>query len=201
MYMKSKRTLPLRYYLLLAILYPFIPAQAQKAHFGMKAGVVFSNISFKAAEPIAETDKKASGTFGVFVHIPVKGRFSLRPSVEYVSKGAFATEYFLTYPNRRKIQLSYFDIPVNLLYAIPLKKNKFIAGGGPVVSFLLSTKYSERGYDSYDLGVNVLAGYEWAIGASLCLNFTQGLKNVVANKTNGGKIQNYCYGFTIGYWF
>ena len=193
--------LSLCHYLLPAILYPFIPAQAQKAHFGMKAGVVFSNISFKAVEPIAETDKKASGTFGVFVNIPVKGRFSLRPSVEYVSKGAFATEYFLTYPNRRKIQLSYFEIPVNLLYGIPHKRNKLIAGGGPVVGFLLSTEYSERGYEGYDLGVNVLAGYEWAIGASLCFNFTQGLKNVLANKTNGGNVQNFCYGFTIGYWF
>jgi hypothetical protein len=199
--MKSKRMIPLRHFLLLAFLYLFIPAQAQKAHFGMKGGVVFSNISFKAAEPIAETDAKASGTFGVFVHIPVKGRFSLRPSVEYVSKGAFATEYFLTYPNRRKIQLSYLDIPVNLLYGIPHKRNKLIAGGGPVVSFLLTTKFSERGYDNYDLGVNVLAGYELAMGASLCLNFTQGLKNVLANKTNGGNIKNYCYGLTIGYWF
>jgi hypothetical protein len=199
--MKSKRMLPLRHYLLLAILYPCIPAQAQKAHFGMKAGVVFSNISFKAADPITETDTKASGTVGVFVHIPVKGRFSLRPSVEYVSKGAFATEYFLTYPNRRKIQLSYFDIPVNVLYGIPHKRNKLIAGGGPVVSFLLSTKFSERGYDSYDLGVNALAGYEWAFGGNVCLNFTQGLKNVLANKTNGGNIKNYCYGLTIGYWF
>jgi hypothetical protein len=199
--MKPKRMLQLRHYLLLAILFPFIPAQAQKVHFGLKAGAVFSNISFKAVEPIAETDKKASGTFGVFVHIPVKGRFSLRPSFEYVSKGAFATEYFLTYPNRRKIQLSYVEIPVNLLYEFPLKRNKLIAGGGPVVSFLLSTKYSEHGYDSYDIGANILAGYEWAMGASFCLNFTQGLKNILANKTNGGNVKNYCYGFTIGYWF
>jgi hypothetical protein len=194
--------LQLRLYLLLIILYPFIPAQAQKVHFGIKAGAVYSNISFKAVDPIVTTDKKASATFGFFVHIPFKGRLSLRPSFEYVSKGAFTNELFLgIYPNRTKIQLSYLEIPVNLLYEWPLKRNKLLAGGGPVVSFLLNKQYGGQAYDNYDLGLNVLAGYEFALGVSFCLNFTQGFKNVVTRKMNGESIKNYCYGVTIGYWF
>ena len=194
--MKPKRTLQLRHYLLLAILYPFIPAQAQKAHFGLKAGIACSNFSFRAVDPIDHTTPKLGVMFGMFVHIPLKGRFSIRPSVEYVSKGGHSGVYFFD-----NIQLSYLDIPINLLYEVPLKRNKLLAGGGPVVSFLLNPRLGGQGYERHDLGVNIMAGYEWAIGASLSLNYTQGLKNILINKTNGGNIQNHYFGFTIGYWF
>lgn len=136
---------------------------------------------------------------GIFVHIPVKGRFSIRPAVEFVSKGANADNRFNNYSYDEKIQLSYLDFPVNFLLEFPLKKNKWFAGGGPVLSFLLN-KDSYPGFKGNDLGVNVVAFYEWAIGASLALNFTQGLKNVFNNR-NGGTIKNHYFGLTVGYRF
>ena len=199
--MEPKLTLSLRYYLLLTVLYSYIPAQPQIAHIGLKAGAVFSNISFKAVDPITGSDLKPSATFGVFVHIPVSKQFSIRPSLEYVSKGAFLNENILSTARfRSKLQFSYIDIPVNLLYSFPPGRNKVIAGGGPVISFLLHKEQDGR-YANNDIGVNILAGYEWAIGASLCLNFTQGLKNIAPDKLNGENIQNHYFGLTIGYWF
>jgi len=201
--MKPKLTLPLNYYLLLAILYAYIPAQAQKPHIGVKAGAAFSNISAKAAGQAVNTDTKISVTFGVFLHIPVKGRFSIRPSVEYVPKGTRSSDfpgYATVYGWGRNIPFYYIDIPVNLFYEFPLKKNKVQVGAGPVISFLLN----KSDYDSYtgnDIGVNIMTGYEWPIGASICLNYTQGLKNIAPNKSYGGNMQNHYFGLTIGYWF
>jgi len=199
--MKPKLTLPPRYYLLLTVLYTYIPAQAQKPHIGVKLGMAFSNVSIRAVDPIVETNTKTSVTFGFFVHIPVKGRFSIRPSMEYVSKGALSKQTIAySYRNPEKIQLEYLDVPLNFLHEFHLKKNKVIVGGGPVISVLL-TKHPYEDYAGNDIGVNILAGYEWEIGASLSLNFTQGLKNIVADRKNGGNIQNHYFGFTIGYWF
>lgn len=197
--MEPKPTLPFHPYLLLALLFPFLQAQAQKERprVGIKAGAVISNLSVRAVDPIIETDKKISATVGVFVHIPVKGRFYIRPAVEYISKGAFTDHNVYTYD--KKIQFSYLEIPVNLLHEFPHKKNKWFAGGGPVASFLLN-KVVNRGIATYDVGVNVLAGYEWEIGVSLAVNFTQGLKNLVEDN-NGGNIKNHFFGLTMGYWF
>lgn len=203
--MKPKLTLPFRCYLLLAVLYSYIPVQAQKKrpHIGLKAGAAFSNLSFKAVDPVTNTDTKTSVTFGVFLHIPVEGRFSIRPSIEYVSKGTRSNE-FSGYNNfygwGRNIPLYYIDIPINLLYDFPLKKNKILIGAGPVLSFLLN-KNQDAIYASNDIGVNIMTGYEWPIGASICLNYTQGLKNIAPNKSYGGNIQNHYFGLTIGYWF
>ena len=199
--MEPKLTLPLRYYLLLTVLYSYIPAQSQKPHVGLKTGIVSSNISFKAVDPIMGSDPKLSAMFGIFLYVPVTERFSIRPALEYVSKGAYYHEnFFYTNNFRRKIQFSYFDFPVNLLYAFTNGRNKLMAGGGPVVSFLMNRE-EDHSYASKDIGVNIMAGYELAIGASFCLNFTQGLKNIAPNKSNGGNIQNHYFGLTIGYWF
>ena len=202
--MKPKLTLPFRSYLLLAVLYSYHPVQAQKKlHIGVKAGAAFSNLSFKAIDPVTNTNTKPSITFGIFLKIPLEKNFSIRPSLEYVSKGAFTSEasvYSFIYSWREKIQLTYFEIPVNLLYELPHKRKKILMGGGPVISFLLDN-YQEVRYAGNDIGVNIMTGYEWPIGASICLNYTQGLKNVAPNKSYGGKIQNHYFGLTIGYWF
>lgn len=202
--MKPKQTLSFRYYPLLAVLYCYLPVQAQKKlHIGVKAGADFSNLSFKAIDPVTNTKTKTSMTFGIFLQIPLEKHFSIRPSLEYVSKGAYTSEvsvYSFIYSWREKIQLTYLDVPVNLLYDLPHKRNKVLVGGGPVISFLLDS-YQEVRYAGNDIGVNIMTGYEWPIGASICLNYTQGLKNVAPNKSYGGKIQNHYFGLTIGYWF
>ena len=196
--MKFKPTLSLHYYLLLAFVSPFMPAQAQKPSIGIKAGIVISNLSIRAIDPVEETNSKTSLMLGAFVHIHIKGRFSIRPGVEYVSKGAFADNYNI-YSYDNKIQFGYLDFPINFLHEFRLTKNKWLAGGGPVIGFLLN-KGINPGYATTDIGVNLMAAYEWAIGASIALNFTQGLKNII-DGYNGGNVKNYLFGLTIGYRF
>jgi hypothetical protein len=196
LFLKSSR---LKTCLLLPALLSILHAQAQKPRFGIKAGTAISNCRIKSADPTAETSKKLSVTGGLFVHIPLNKKFSLRPGIEFVGKGALTTDRYNSYSYTRHLRLSYLDFPVNLLYEIPVRSNKLLFGGGPVLSFLLNKEWNQ-GIANSDFGVNLLAGYEWPIGASLFVNYTHGLKNVSAH-TSANKITNYYFGITLAYWF
>jgi hypothetical protein len=176
-------------------------AQAQSPKFGVKAGMAISNCRIKSVNPTTETSNRLSVTGGVFVHIPIDKRFSLRPGIEVVSKGTNRyNSSFNSYSFTNQLRLSYLDFPINLLYEIPVRTNKLLFGGGPVLSFLLNRELND-GIANSDFGVNLMAGYEWPIGASLCINYTHGLKNVNATQTKGNKVTNYYFGITVAYWF
>lgn len=191
--------------LLLPALLLTLHAQAQKPKFGIKAGTAIANCRIKSANPGTKTSKRLSVTGGVFVHIPINKKFSLRPGIEFVCKGSLITERYNdsynSYSFTRQLQLSYLDFPVNLLYEIPVRANKLFFGGGPVLSFLLNKELNRGIANNNDIGANLLAGYEWPIGASLFINYTHGFKNISALHTNGNRITNYYLGITLGYWF
>lgn len=209
--MKSKLLLsqltsrPLKTCLLLPALLSILHAQAQKPRFGVKAGTVIANCRIKSADPGTETSKRLSVIGGVFVHIPINKKFSLRPGIEFVCKGSQITgrysDSYNSYSFTRQLQLSYLDFPVNLLYETPVRTNKLFFGGGPVLSFLMNKEWNRDIANNGDIGANLLAGYEWPIGASVFINYTQGFKNINAIHTNGNKITNYYFGITLGYWF
>ena len=179
-------------------------AQAQKPRFGVKAGITIANCRIKSADPGTGTSKRISVIGGVFVHIPINKKFSLRPGVEFVCKGSQImgkyNDPYNSYSFTKELQLSYLDIPVNLLYEIPVRANKLFFGGGPVLSFLMN-KIWNQGIANNDIGVNLLTGYEWPIGASVFINYTHGFKNISALYTNGNKVTNYYFGITVAYWF
>ena len=194
---------PLKTCLLLPALLSILHAQAQKPRFGVKAGTAISNCRINSVDPHTGTSKRISITGGVFVHIPINKSFSLRPGIEFVSKGALTADRYYSYnfyAYASQLRLSYLDLPVNLLYEIPVRSNKLLLGGGPVLSFLLNKKWNQ-GIANNDIGFNLLAGYEWPIGASVFINYTQGFKNVDATHTKGNKVTNYYFGITFGYWF
>lgn len=207
--MKSRLLLPLlksrslKICLLLHALLSVLHAQAQKPRFGIKAGTAISNCRIKSTDPGTETSKKLSVSGGLFVHIPIGKKFSLRPGVEFVGKGALITDSYTSsynsYSFTRQLKLSYLDVPINLLYEIPARSNKLLVGCGPVLSFLLNAGTNPGIYKN-DIGANMLIGYEWPIGTSFFLNYTHGFKNINAY-TGGNKIKNHYLGITLAYWF
>jgi hypothetical protein len=196
---------PLKTCLLLPALLSILHAQAQKPRFGVKAGITIANCRIKSADPGTGTSKRISVIGGVFVHIPINKKFSLRPGVEFVCKGSLIkgryTDPYNSYSFTRQFHLSYLDFPVNLLYEIPVRANKLFFGGGPVLSFLMNKELNQGIVNNDDFGVNLLAGYEWPIGASIFINYTHGFKNISAAHIFGNKITNYYFGITLGYWF
>jgi len=189
--------------LLLIVLFSVLSAKAQKPRIGIKAGTAISNCTIKSTEPVIATTTKASVTAGLFVHIRLRRRFSVRSGVEYVSKGALiSTTYndYYSYTVRGNLRFNYLDLPVNFLYDIPLGQNKLFTGGGPVISFLLN-KNANPGVAGNDVGANILAGFEWPIGAAFIINYTHGFKNVSGNRYNETTIRNHYLGITLSYWF
>lgn len=194
-------------WLLSIALLSLLSARAQ-FHFGVKAGVAIANISVKSSSG-TKTDyhSRVLATGGFFAHINLGKKFLLRPELVITGKGAKARyTYTYTYNNTPtqyentvRVTFNYIDIPINLLYAIPLGEKKLLAGGGPVVSFLLNKK-ANYGMDSNDLGVNLLLLYEWPIGFSIAANYMQGLEDITYNY-NSNSTKNHYLGLTIGYWF
>ena len=195
--------------LLSIALLTLLPVQAQ-FHFGIKAGIAVSNISVKTSSP-AKTDyhSRILGTGGFFAHIALGKKFLLRPECVLTGKGAkarYVTTFFNSTTNTttqssyiNRTTFNYIDIPVNLLYVIPLDEKKLLAGGGPVISLLLNKK-ANYGMESIDMGVNLLLLYEWPIGFSTGVNYMQGLKDI-SYSYSSNHIKNHYLGFSIGYWF
>ena len=189
--------------LLFVILLAALPVQAQKARFGIKLGTAISNCAIKSAEPKIETTTKAGISAGLFVHLQIKKRLAIRPGVEFINKGALLNKIYnstYTYSMRETIRLSYLDFPVNLLYDIPFGQYKVFIGAGPVASFLLNRKMNQS-VSANDLGGNILAGFEWPIGAAFMINYTRGFRNVSTSANKATAIRNYYLGITLGYWF
>ena len=196
-------------YLLFIALLTHLPVHAQ-FHVGIKAGIALSNISEKTSSPEKTNyHSRIMGTGGFFAHINLGKKFLLRPELTITGKGAKA-RYVTTYFNYNtntytqssyidKTTFNYIDIPVNLLYVIPLDEKKLLAGGGPVISLLLN-KEANYGMETTDMGVNLLLLYEWPIGFSIGVNFMQGLKDI-SYSYNSNNIKNHYLGFTTGYWF
>ena len=188
-------------------LFLLLSAQAQ-FHIGIKAGIAVSNISVKSSSaPKTDYHSRVLGTGGFFAHINLGKKFLLRPELVLTGKGAKARYTFTStynntttqYENTVRVTYNYIDIPINLLYAIPLGEKKLLAGGGPVVSFLLNKK-ANYGMDSNDLGVNLLLLHEWPIGFSIGVNYMHGLKDITYSYSSNST-KNHYLGFTIGYWF
>ncbi|MFL5743875.1 MAG: outer membrane beta-barrel protein [Niastella sp.] len=195
--------------LLSIALLTLVPVHAQ-FHVGIKAGIAVSNISVKSSSP-AKTNyhSRILGTGGFFAHINLGKKFLLRPELVLTGKGAkarYVTTYFNSNTNTTtqseyvdRTTFTYIDIPVNLLYVIPLGEKKLLAGAGPVISLLLNKK-ANYGMETNDMGVNLLLLYEWPIGFSIGANYMQGLKNI-SYSYSSNRTKNHYLGFTIGYWF
>ena len=192
-------------YLLSIALLPLFPAKAQ-FHVGIKAGVTVSNISDNSSNAINKDYRsRVLATGGFFAHLNLGKKFVLRPELVLAGKGT-KLKHTSTNPYNNtqyryinKITFTYLDIPVNLLYVIPIRGKKLLAGGGPAISFFLNNE-DYYGTHTTDVGVNLLALYEWPIGFSLGVNYLQGLKNISYTYDNI-TTKNHYVGFTIGYWF
>lgn len=173
---------------------------AQKPQFGIKAGAAISNCTFNASNTPPPVSKNKIGLLvGMQVHLPLSKKLAFRPGLDFVQKGM--PNDIQGYPVN--YTLNYFDIPLNLIFYDRLQRGKIFFGGGPVVGFRAGEYL-----DSYplattrsDIGLNILAGYELPIGFFISTNYTYGLKNVSADKTNNGTIRNRYLGLNVGYLF
>lgn len=204
----------------------FVNAQAKKqsngVSFGLRAGVNLQNINGRD-----ELDNKQENKLvprfhaGFNAELPLADDFFVQPGVLFSTKG---TKFKGT---DTKLNLSYIEVPVNLLYKPALGNGKLLLGFGPYVAFAVSGRLKpENGNDrsitfkneisiaqalsgnysrAFDAGANLLFGYELSSNLSLQLNAQLGLVNIypdITGVTNNNRInKNTGFGISFGYRF
>ena len=174
---------------------------------GLKAGFLISNNKVDYTNSNAEysNEAKKGGLFGLVADWPLSKSIFLQSGLELVVKGSKERHsgggIYGNYDYAINQPLTYFNVPLNLIYAANTGKGKFIMGAGAVVGFLLSNNYRNYELKDIDIGVNVVTGYEWPIGFFVNVNHVRGLKNISANKQYISDFKNYYYGLSLGYMF
>jgi hypothetical protein len=190
--------------------------------FGVRAGVNFQNINGKDVDGDKLENKIKPGFHvGANAEIPVATDFYVQPGVLFSTKGAKLNN------SDDKINLSYVEVPVNLVYKPLLGTGRVMIGFGPYAGFAVGGKYKPgTGSDTdimfekdinqiegqswlfakrFDAGANFLAGYEFSNKLSFQLNAQLGLINI--NSDNERYLddktarKNTGFGISAGYRF
>ena len=201
--------------------------QTEGISFGLRGGVNFQNINGKdnSGEKL-ENDLLTGFNGGVVVQIPVAPEFYFQSGLLYTTKGAKSDDFQGT-GITVKLNPSYIELPLNLLYKPLLGQGHMLLGFGPYLAYGIGGKatlgsdeidieytkdYSNvLPYGQYlkrlDYGANLFFGYELSNGISVQLNTQFGLAEINAKNTNPiysnskASFKNTGFGISLGYMF
>jgi hypothetical protein len=215
--------------IILVILFSGNILLAQDVKFGIKTGLNFPSLqSTTAFSPGG--DYKISAKFLLGAYSEIKwGKYTLQPGLFFSVKGNKAAQdsnsisfgYPVPLTVERNVNLSYLEIPVNLLYTHAVRVGTLYAGGGPYAAFGISGRMRSinkrntylkkaevtkvefgKGEDqikSTDFGANVLAGLKLKNGIDVGASLGLGLSNISNNPSF--KSHNRVAGIHVGYLF
>jgi Outer membrane protein beta-barrel domain len=206
----------------------FITQAQSEGHlsFGLRGGVNFQNINGKD-----DNGDKVSNTLvpkfhiGANVEIPIATDFYVQPGLMFITKGAKNSSSSGT----GKINISYIELPINLLYKPSLGKGKLLLGFGPYIGYGIGgkVKFDGTGISTsetikfqntekitdpdgaylkpLDAGANILFGYELSSKLSAQLNAQLGLTKINSKNekdpSDKTSAKNTGFGLSIGYRF
>lgn len=209
-----------------------LSAQTNVIQFGIRAGVSSTWLSRTPGTDvqIRDAEKSGSGYFaGAFASFNVN-RFSLQPAIIFNSLSSKTTEEVLSgdivYRMYGKWRLYYIQVPVNLVYTIPVHGGKFYLGAGPYIGWALSGRFTPVGnespgqsspadfsfkakfgsddrsnFKSFDYGANVVAGFEFDNGLMINAVHNLGLANIEVGNYPYQKTKTRNLGIALGYKF
>lgn len=200
---------------------------AGKTTIGVRGGVNFQNITGKdATGNDLENNIRTGYHFGVNAEVPLGTGFYLQPGILYSAKGGEFPEN-----EDHELHINYIEVPVNFVYKPVLGTGRMLLGFGPYAAYAIGGKNKLGGssdsnkFDiefenerpasatdprivymrAFDMGANLLAGYELANNLSFQINAQLGLTNnypeVAANPNDETKWKNTGFGFSVGYRF
>lgn len=199
----------------------------QKTSFAILGGVNFQNLTGNDFNSNKITSSGILGFHGgVKAMIPIATEFYFQPGLLFSTKGSEFTEGIVS----RKINLSYVELPLNLVYKSRLGSGSFLLGFGPYVGYGIkgnTTTESTLGkiktdvkfkskvestdpltttyIKPLDVGGNIFVGYEMSGGLFIQLNTQLGLVNIqpeyAAISSNKSSIKNVGFGLSVGYSF
>jgi hypothetical protein len=220
----------------MALLTTIANGQKTTAHsggttFGIRGGINFQNINGKDQEGNKlSNDLVTRFNIGVNAEILVGTDFYFQPGLLFTTKGARNKQVVLGQEIISTVNLSYVELPLNLIYKPALGMGHLLLGFGPYVSLGVGgiVKYEEGGSNQHqdvkfknevqasdandvayfkplDAGANLLVGYEFSNKLSFQLNTQLGLIKI--NPQYEGAVddkssfKNTGFGVSLGYRF
>lgn len=173
-----------------------------KIKFGIKGGVAIANTKIEYNTTTMPGNNKPTSKLGalggVFVRMALGNNACFQPELLMVGKGMKERNQYYSY----RTDLTYLELPLNILYKPSGSKGSFFIGGGPAPAFYIGENVFYSGlqyFKKFDFGINILTGYELPIGFSINLHDTHELQNISMNKTEVPVTQNRCFGLRSGY--
>ena len=190
---------------------------AQIPSIGIKGGLNFA--TFASSDGGTSMTSNSITTFNAGVFVDLKfGNISLQPALNYTGKGGSYSETLVTpggsgVTEVEKDNLYYLQLPVNLVFHIPVIVGNIYFGAGPYIAQGLSGTAKE-GSDSQKItfgsasgdvraqqfGADAIIGFKMAGGFLINANYDLGLSNDV-NAVDGGSSKSHVFGVSVGYVF
>ncbi len=194
-----------------------------KMSFGIIGGVNFQNLNGKDVfGDKLENDMKIGYHIGANVRIPIAPEFYFQPGILFSTKGAKDNSTSTTYTTN----LSYVEMPLNLVYKGLLGTGYIILGLGPYFGYGIMGKVKSDDdtndieftntveltdpltvpyYKAFDAGGNLFFGYEMANGISAQMNVQLGMVKINPEykiiPDDKSSIKNPGFGISLGYRF
>ncbi len=201
-------------FLLTAVTALSIHAHAQKSQVGITAGTAISKYKAKVGSISISPKSNTGFTAGVFANIAAGNSLVFQPALNWVQKGGKTDESANGYIYKTSLITSHIEVLANTLYS----SNGFFAGGGPSLSFGIAgtSKEEDNGIKtsekvkfgnsddddmkSFDLGANIVAGYQLKNGFLIAANYNIGLSNLApGSDPDKGKLKSSYFGIRLGY--
>lgn len=210
-------------------------AFAQLPTFGIKGGVNFSTLSASGTpnNVVAGTNLTSSSgsvtSFNIGVFTDIKfGNISLQPAVNFTGKGGTFDGATGLLPDgstsqvHSKYNLYYVQVPINLVYHIPVIIGEIYLGAGPYGGIAVhgktkltavntktgsfggsqDTKFGNDAGDikRTDFGANAIAGLKFKDGLLFNINYDYGFSNILPD-ASGDKFKTRVLGASVGFAF
>ena len=210
-------------------------AFAQLPTIGIKGGVNFASLgaSGQANNVVAGTNLQASSgnitSFNIGVFADIKfGNVSLQPAINFTGKGGTFDGTTGVLPGgstsqvHSKYNLYYVQVPVNIVYHIPVVIGEIYFGAGPYGSSGVHGKLKQTAVNTQsgsfggsrdikfgnesgeikrmDYGANAIAGIRLKGGLLFNINYDLGLTNILPD-ADGNKMKTRVLGISAGFAF
>jgi hypothetical protein len=175
---------------------------------GVKGGLSESSqrINVSSGNVLFSNDDFKSFHAGLISEFQITENVYLQPQILYTRRGG--TLQHSTGGTDTKVRTNYIDVPVNVVYKIPLSFGKVFGGAGAAFSYGFGGRLKEgagktsmygsnKPWKHEDVSLSFTAGFEFNNGLFVSANSQRGLMDVY--KTEGVSVKNRSVSVSVGY--